>query len=75
MATPLPPLKRNHRGKECPSTLDIAAAIPNISDELHSGWTRAATKIDSVEIRWPSGKTQEIVAPKANTVHPVKEAS
>jgi hypothetical protein len=46
VATPFPPLKHSHTGKECPSTLDIAAAIPNISDEIHSGCTRVAIKID-----------------------------
>jgi hypothetical protein len=46
VATPFPPLKRSHTGKECPSTLDIAATIPNISGEFHSGCTRVAIKID-----------------------------
>jgi hypothetical protein len=30
-------------------------------------------KIDRVEIRWPSGLKQEILAPAINTLHPVKE--
>jgi hypothetical protein len=44
VATPFPPLKRSHMGKECPSTLDIAATIPNISGEAHSA--RVASKLD-----------------------------
>jgi hypothetical protein len=46
VATPFPPLKRSHMGKECPSTLDIAAMIPNISGEVHSGCARVASKTD-----------------------------
>jgi hypothetical protein len=30
-------------------------------------------KIDRVEIRWPSGGKQEILAPAINTLHPIKE--
>jgi hypothetical protein len=40
---------------------------------LHFGLGKAGA-VDKVEIRWPSGKTQTIVAPQINTIHKLKEA-
>jgi hypothetical protein len=61
VATPFPPLKPSHTGKECPSTLDIAATIPNISGEFHSDWARVAIMIDIFTAPKPFKKS------KANT--------
>jgi len=41
---------------------------------LHFGLGKAS-RVDRVEIRWPSGKTQTIAAPELNRIHPVKEPS
>ena len=40
---------------------------------LHFGLGKNA-KVDRVEIRWPSGKTQTINAPETNKIHKLKEA-
>jgi hypothetical protein len=39
---------------------------------LHFGLGKNA-KVDRVEIRWPSGKTQTISAPETNKIHKLKE--
>jgi hypothetical protein len=39
---------------------------------VHFGLGKGA-RIDRAEIRWPSGQTQTVAAPKARTVHHVKE--
>ena len=41
---------------------------------LHFGLGRA-TKVDRIEIRWPSGKTQTVNAPEINKIHKIKEAA
>src|SRR5215475_10875166 len=46
VATPLPPLNLSHGGYRCPRTLHIAARIPNISGELHSGGGPGAISIE-----------------------------
>src|SRR5215470_10013394 len=46
VATPFPPLNFSHGGYKCPRTLDIAARIPNISGEFHSGGCPGATSIE-----------------------------
>src|SRR5512133_1199103 len=46
VATPFPPLNFNHGGYKCPRTLDIAARIPNISGEFHSGGAPGAISIE-----------------------------
>src|ERR1044071_2290193 len=46
VATPFPPLNFSHGGYKCPRTLDIAAAIPKISGEFHSGGGPGATSIE-----------------------------
>jgi hypothetical protein len=39
---------------------------------LHFGLGDEA-KIDKIVIRWPSGQTQTLDAPRADIVHPIKE--
>src|ERR1044071_7218776 len=46
VATPLPPLNLSHGGYRCPRTLHIAARIPNVSGELHSGDGPGAISIE-----------------------------
>src|SRR5215472_8195600 len=46
VATPFPPLNLSQRGYECPTTQEIAAAIPNISGEFHSGGGPVAISIE-----------------------------
>src|SRR5512132_567807 len=46
VATPFPPLNLSHGGYKCPRTLDIAARIPNISGEFHSGGAPGAISIE-----------------------------
>src|SRR5207249_11276054 len=46
VATPLPPLRPNHTGNECPITQEIAATIPKSSVGTNTGCTRFSTKID-----------------------------
>src|SRR5215469_8392287 len=46
VATPFPPLNFSHGGYKCPSTLDIAARIPNISGEFQSAGFPGAISID-----------------------------
>jgi hypothetical protein len=46
VATPFPPLKRSQTGKECPTTLNIAAKTPNISGEYNADCPRVAIKSD-----------------------------
>jgi hypothetical protein len=46
VATPFPPLNLSHGGYECPRTLKIAATIPNISGEFHSGGRPGAISIE-----------------------------
>jgi hypothetical protein len=36
VATPFPPLNLSQHGNTCPTTLHVAAIIPDISGELHS---------------------------------------
>src|SRR5436190_19805831 len=46
VATPFPPLNLSHGGYKCPRTLEIAARIPNMSGEFHSGGGRGAISIE-----------------------------
>src|SRR5678815_5095998 len=46
VATPFPPLNLSHGGYKCPKTLDIAARIPKISGEFHSGGRPGAISIE-----------------------------
>src|SRR5215831_11876564 len=46
VATPFPPLNLSHGGYKCPRMLDVAARIPNISGEFHSGGCPGATSIE-----------------------------
>src|ERR1043166_7215496 len=46
VATPFPPLNLSHGGYMCPRTLDIAATIPKISGEFHSGGHPDAISIE-----------------------------
>jgi hypothetical protein len=39
---------------------------------LHFGIGKAAS-VDRVEIRWPSGRTQKIISPSINEIHPIQE--
>lgn len=39
---------------------------------LHFGLGKDA-RVEKVEIQWPSGRTQEIIAPKINILHPIDE--
>src|SRR5215475_14476149 len=48
VATPFPPLNFSHGGYKCPRTLDIAATIPNISGEFHSGGRPRAISMDII---------------------------
>jgi hypothetical protein len=41
---------------------------------LHFGLGRSAA-IDRVAIRWPSGRTQTVVAPAINRLHKIEEPS
>ena len=46
VATPFPPWNLSHGGYKCPRTLEIAARIPNISGEFHSGGRPGAISIE-----------------------------
>jgi hypothetical protein len=46
VATPFPPFNLSHGGYKCPRTLDMAARIPNISGEFHSGGDPGAMSIE-----------------------------
>jgi hypothetical protein len=46
VATPFPPLNLSHGGYKCPRMLDIAARIPTISGEFHSGGRPGAISIE-----------------------------
>src|SRR5689334_12985269 len=48
VATPFPPLNFSHGGYKWPRTLDIAARIPNISGEFHSGGRPGAISIETI---------------------------
>ena len=57
VATPLPPLNISHGGYKCPRTLDIAARIPNISGEFHSGERPGAISIEIITAPNPFKKS------------------
>src|SRR6476620_11222379 len=46
VATPFPPSNLSQGGYKCPRTLEIAARIPNISGEFHSGGRPGAISIE-----------------------------
>jgi hypothetical protein len=46
VATPFPPLNLSHGEYKCPRTLEMAARIPNISGEFHSGGGPGAISIE-----------------------------
>jgi hypothetical protein len=40
---------------------------------LHFGLGKGA-KVDKVEIRWPSGRKEMLIAPRTNQIHAIKES-
>src|SRR5258708_12312205 len=58
VATPLPPLNFSHGGYKWPRTLDIAARIPNISGEFHSGGRSVAITIQIITAPNPFQKSR-----------------
>jgi hypothetical protein len=48
--------------------------ISNSDMRVHFG-LGAATKIDSLEIRWPNGQTEKFPAPAVDKIHAIKEGS
>jgi hypothetical protein len=58
VATPFPPLNFNHGGYKWPRTLDIAARIPSISGEFHSGGRPVAISIEIITAANPFKKSR-----------------
>src|SRR5690349_2916071 len=57
VATPFPPRNFSQGEYTCPSTLHIAAIIPNISGEFHSGCPPGAVSIEILTAAKPFKKS------------------